>query len=201
MCVFSIVLRLEIYFGDHFIFRNILVMRETDKKRARENARQVQMKQLAEKGVVLNGKIEFPEFWAKRKHMINAGLMELLQKTADAEPEVEDAYGKYKQGTFLFKACIVTVTRENGLWMLHIFSHAMPITLPIIQEARDKYIPDYCMMVQFYPSREERNTLQGIQLCEMPGSIQADDDEPEPENDQEVGDQPEDNDQAQEVKE
>jgi hypothetical protein len=176
-------------------------MRKIDKKRARENARQVQMKQLAEKGVVLNGKIEFPEFWAKRKHLINASLMELLQKTADAEPEVEDAYGKYKQGTFLFKACIVTVTRENGLWMLHIFSQAMPITLPIIQEARYKYIPDYCMMVQFYPSREERNTLQGIQLCEMPGSIQADDDEPEPENAQEVGDQPEDKDQAQEVKE
>lgn len=176
-------------------------MRKQDKKRAKENARLIQMKQLEEKGVVLNGKIEFPEYWAKRKHLINAGLMEVLQNTANQEPEVEDAYGKYKQGTFLFKACIVTVTRENGLWMLHIFSQAMPITLLIIQEVRDKYIPDYCMMVQFYPSRQERNTLQGIQLCEMPGSIQADDDEPEPENAQEVGDQPEDKDQAQEVKE
>ena len=176
-------------------------MNRTQKKARKENALLDQKKAMAERGVVLNGKIEFPEYWAKRKHMINAGLMELLQKTADAEPEVEDAYGKYKQGTFLFKACIVTVTRENDLWMLHIFSQAMPITLPIIQEARDKYIPDYCMMVQFYPSREERNTLQGIQLCEMPGSIQADDDEPEPENAQEVGDQPEDKDQAQEVKE
>lgn len=175
-------------------------MRKTDKKRARENARQVQMKQLAEKGVVLNGKIEFPEFWAKRKHLINAGLMEVLQNTANQEPEVEDAYGKYKQGTFLFKCFIVTVTRENGLWMLHIFSQAMPITLPIIQEVRDKYIPDYCMMVQFYPSRQERNTLQGIQLCEMPGSIQEDDAEGiEPA--QEVSDQPESEDQAQEVKE
>ena len=50
----------------------------------------------------------------------------------------------------------------------------MPITLPIIQEVRDRYIPDYCMMVQFYPSRAERGTLMGIQLCEMPGSIQED---------------------------
>lgn len=175
-------------------------MRKQDKKRARENARQVQMKQLAEKGVVLNGKIEFPEFWAKRKHLINAGLMEVLQNTANQEPEVEDAYGKYKQGTFLFKCFIVTVTRENGLWMLHIFSQAMPITLPIIQEVRDKYIPDYCMMVQFYPSRQERNTLQGIQLCEMPGSIQEDDAEGI-ETAQEVSDQPESEDQAQEVKE
>ena len=175
-------------------------MIKRNSKQARENARQIQMKQLAEKGVVLNGKIEFPEYWAKRKHLINAGLMELLQNTANSEPEVEDAYGKYKQGTFLFKACIVTVTRENGLWMLHIFSQAMPITLPIIQDARDKYIPDYCMMVQFYPSREERNTLQGIQLCEMPGSIQSDD-EPEPETAQEVSNQPEDKDQSQEDKE
>lgn len=175
-------------------------MRKQDKKRARENARQVQMKQLAEKGVVLNGKIEFPEFWAKRKHLINAGLMEVLQNTANQEPEVEDAYGKYKQGTFLFKCFIVTVTRENGLWMLHIFSQAMPITLPIIQEVRDKYIPDYCMMVQFYPSRQERNTLQGIQLCEMPGSIQEDDADGI-ETAQEVSDQPESEDQAQEVKE
>jgi hypothetical protein len=126
--------------------------------------------------------------------------MEVLQNTANQEPEVEDAYGKYKQGTFLFKCFIVTVTRENGLWMLHIFSQAMPITLPIIQEVRDKYIPDYCMMVQFYPSRQERNTLQGIQLCEMPGSIQEDDAEGI-ETAQEVSDQPESEDQAQEEKE
>lgn len=175
-------------------------MRKQDKKRAKENARLIQMKQLAEKGVVLNGKIEFTEYWEKRKHLINAGLMEVLQNTANQEPEVKDAYGKYKQGTFLFKCFIVTVTRENGLWMLHIFSQAMPITLPIIQEVRDKYIPDYCMMVQFYPSRQERNTLQGIQLCEMPGSIQEDDAEGI-ETAQEVSDQPESEDQAQEVKE
>lgn len=148
-------------------------------KRVKALTRQIRetdtRKTLAEHGVHLNGKIEFPGYWAKRKHMINAGLMEELQKTADREPEVEDAYGKYKQGTFLFQACIVTVIREDGLWMMHIFSQAMPITLPIIQAARDRYIPDYCMMVQFYPSREERDTLKGIQLCEMPGSIQADD--------------------------
>lgn len=149
-------------------------MRKINKKRARENARQVQMKQLAEKGVVLNGKIEFPEFWAKRKHLLNAGLLKELQETADREPVVTDEFGSYKPGTFLFKACIVTVTVEDGLWMIHIFSQAMPITLPIIQEARDRFIPDYCMMVQFYPSRAERGTLMGIQLCEMPGSIQED---------------------------
>ena len=141
----------------------------------REDARQAQKKALEKAGVKLKDNLVFPEYWAKRKHLLNAGLLKELQETADREPDVTDEFGSYKPGTFLFKACIVTVTVEDGLWMIHIFSQAMPITLPIIQEARDKYIPDYCMMVQFYPSREERNTLQGIQLCEMPGSIQEDD--------------------------
>lgn len=133
-----------------------------------------QSKALAEAGVTQTNKVVYPPYFAKRKHLLNAGLIKLLQETADREPEVVDVFGEYKQGTFLHRYCIVTVTRENELWMVHIYSGDNPITLPIIQEVRDKYIPDYCMMVQFYPSREERNTLKGIQLCEMPGSIQED---------------------------
>ena len=128
-------------------------MNRTQKKARKENARQEQKKALEKAGVELKGNIVFPEYWAKRKHLLNAGLLKELQETADREPDVTDEFGSYKPGTFLFKACIVTVTVEDGLWMIHIFSQAMPITLPIIQEARDKYIPDYCMMVQFYPSR------------------------------------------------
>lgn len=140
----------------------------------REDARQAQKKALEKAGVKLKDNLVFPEYWAKRKYLLNAGLLKELQETADREPVVTDEFGSYKPGTFLFKACIVTVTVEDGLWMIHIFSQAMPITLPIIQEVRDRYIPDYCMMVQFYPSRAERGTLMGIQLCEMPGSIQED---------------------------
>ena len=151
-----------------------MIMGKAKVREQRENARQLQKKALDKAGVELKGNIVFPEYWAKRKHLLNAGLLKDLQETADREPVVTDAYGSYKPGTFLFKACIVTVTVEDGLWMIHIFSQAMPITLPIIQEARDRYIPDYCMMVQFYPSRAERGTLMGIQLCEMPGSIQED---------------------------
>lgn len=166
----------------------------------REDARQAQKKALEKAGVKLKDNLVFPEYWAKRKHLLNAGLLKELQETADREPVVTDEFGSYKPGTFLFKACIVTVTVEDGLWMIHIFSQAMPITLPIIQEVRDRYIPDYCMMVQFYPSRAERGTLMGIQLCEMPGSIQEDDADGI-ETAQEVSDQQEDNDQAKEVKE
>lgn len=162
-------------------------MGKAKKAQMKEIALMEQDKALAEAGVTQTNKVVYPPYFAKRKHLLNAGLIKLLQETADREPEVVDVFGEYKQGTFLHRYCIVTVTRENELWMVHIYSGDNPITLPIIQEVRDKYIPDYCMMVQFYPSREERNTLKGIQLCEMPGSIQEDD--------------AEDADQAKEVKE
>lgn len=149
-------------------------MGKAKKAQMKEIALIEQDKALAEAGVTQTNKVVYPPYFAKRKHLLNAGLIKLLQETADREPEVVDVFGEYKQGTFLHRYCIVTVTRENELWMVHIYSGDNPITLPIIQEVRDKYIPDYCMMVQFYPSREERNTLKGIQLCEMPGSIQED---------------------------
>ena len=149
-------------------------MGKAKKAQMKEISLMEQDKALAEAGVTQTNKVVYPPYFAKRKHLFNAGLIKLLQETADREPEVVDVFGEYKQGTFLHRYCIVTVTRENELWMVHIYSGDNPITLPIIQEVRDKYIPDYCMMVQFYPSREERNTLKGIQLCEMPGSIQED---------------------------
>lgn len=149
-------------------------MGKAKKAQMKEMALMEQGKALAEAGVTQTNKVVYPPYFAKRKHLLNAGLIKLLQETADREPEVVDVFGEYKQGTFLHRYCIVTVTRENELWMVHIYSGDNPITLPIIQEVRDKYIPNYCMMVQFYPSREERNTLKGIQLCEMPGSIQED---------------------------
>lgn len=149
-------------------------MGKAKKAQMKEIALMEQDKALAEAGVTQTNKVVYPPYFAKRKHLLNAGLIKLLQETADREPEVVDVFGEYKQGTFLHRYCIVTVTRENELWMVHIYSGDNPITLPVIQEVRDKYIPDYCMMVQFYPSREERNTLKGIQLCEMPGSIQED---------------------------
>lgn len=149
-------------------------MGKAKKVQMKEDALMRQEKALAEAGVERKKNLVYPPYFAKRKHLLNAGLIKLLQETADKDPDVVDVYGEYKEGTFLHRFCIVTVTRENELWMVHIYSGDNPITLPIIQEVRDKYIPDYCMMVQFYPSREERNTLKGIQLCEMPGSIQED---------------------------
>lgn len=154
-------------------------MGKAKKAQMKEIALMEQDKALAEAGVTQTNKVVYPPYFAKRKHLLNAGLIKLLQETADREPEVVDVFGEYKQGTFLHRYCIVTVTRENELWMVHIYSGDNPITLPIIQEVRDKYIPDYCMMVQFYPSREEREAIKGVILYEMPGSVEVDSQEAE----------------------
>lgn len=151
-------------------------MNRTQKKARKENALLDQEKALAERGVVLNGKIEFPEYWAKRRHTLSKKLIKELQETANRKPEVTDEYGEYKQGTFLHRAFVVTVTRELDCWQCHIFSDRMPVTLPIIREVRDKFIPDYCVMVQFFQSRAERDTIKGVVLCEVPGSTVRDDD-------------------------
>lgn len=119
------------------------------------------------------GKIHFPEYWAKRKHRLNPVLLKRLQATADAAPEVTDAYGEYKTGTFLHRSCIVTVKREDGIWSCHIFNNTMPIALPVIQEVRDKFVPDNVTMVQLFPSREERKGLKGVMLYEFPTNQEA----------------------------
>lgn len=146
-----------------------------NKKEAKELQEMEQQKELDlaianTPGMTGKGKIHFPEYWAKRKHKLSKGLLKVLQATADADPEVVDTFGEYKRGTFLHRACVVTITRDNDLWNCHIFSEAMPVTLPIIQEVRDKYIPDGVMMAQLFPSREERKGLSGVILYEIPNT-------------------------------
>lgn len=133
-------------------------------------------KYLNEACVDTTGKISWPEYWKKRRHTLSKNLLKMLQDTANREPELTDDYGSYKAGTFLHRAYIVTVTRELGLWQLHIVSDKAPITLPIIEEVRYRYIPNHCVMCQFYPSREESGKTMGVVLVEMPGSTESDDD-------------------------
>lgn len=129
-------------------------------------------KRMAEAGVD-ETKIRFPEYWRKHKARITPDLMRELQETAEREPLVVDEYGVYKTGTFLHRAFIVTVIRENDLWNVHIYGKET-VTQSVIQEVRDRYVPDYCLMLQFYPSREERQAIKGVILYEMPGSVEID---------------------------
>lgn len=138
-----------------------------------------QEKALNEAGIEVKNKIHYPDYWKKRKHRLNIELVKRLQETANADPVMEDAYGKYKPGTFLYKNYIVTVTYENGLWNVHIFGEANclgDLVIPqfTIQDVRDRFVPDYCMMLQFFPSREERKAARGVILYEMPGSVEED---------------------------
>ena len=151
--------------------------RQIEKKEAKEIAMMERQKKLDLAGID-ERKIHFPEYWKKHRVRLTEDLLKELQSTAEAEPLMEDAYGKYKPGTFLHRAFIVTVTRENDLWNVHIFGKET-ITASIIQEVRDKFVPDYCMMLQFYPSREEREAIKGVILYEMPGSVEVDSQEAE----------------------
>jgi hypothetical protein len=150
-----------------------------EKREARENAMMERQKRLDLAGID-ERKIHIPEYWKKHRGNLDVEILKELQQTAEAEPVMEDAYGKYKPGTFLHRSFIVTVTMENDLWAVHIFGKDI-INQPVIQEVRDKYIPDYCMMIQFYPSRAEREALQGVVLYEMPGSTEVDSPESEAE--------------------
>lgn len=143
-----------------------------NRKERKEIAEMNRQKRMNEAGVD-ESKIHFPEYWKKHKGNIAPELMKELQETAERDHVVADEYGVYKPGTFLYRAFIVTVLYENELWSVHIFGENA-VTQSIIQEVRDRFVPDYCVMLQFYPSREERKATKGVILYEMPGSTEAD---------------------------
>lgn len=109
----------------------------------------------------------FPEYWAKRKHVMDPEFIKKVEETAKREPEVTDDYGSYKPGTFLYRSAIVTVTHDDGLWNLHIFSKN-PITDLMVKEVREEFLPDAALMARLYGSRENADKVQGVILYEIP---------------------------------
>ena len=47
----------------------------------------------------MNVKVNYPEYWAKRKNRISKELSDKLSETAEREAVVSDEYGSYKPGT------------------------------------------------------------------------------------------------------
>ena len=78
-----------------------------------------------------------------------------------------DDYGVYKVGSFLYRNAFVTISKEDGLWTLHVISEA-PIGLPLIKEVRYKYLPNNLMMAQIFGDRAEANELKGVILYQIP---------------------------------
>lgn len=114
-----------------------------------------------------NEKITYPPYFEKRKQRLSPKIKELLQESAKNKYEAVDDYGAYRTGTFLYRASVVTVSREDGLWSLHIISEH-PVTLPDIKEIRYKFLPDDVMMAMLFSPREVSRATKGVILYQIP---------------------------------
>lgn len=90
-------------------------------------------------------KVVYPPYWAKRKKNLKKEFIQRLQESANSDVIATDEYGEYRLGTFLHKAAIVTVARDNGLWSLHIMSQEFVSSI-LVEEIRYKYLPDDLLM-------------------------------------------------------
>lgn len=112
-------------------------------------------------------KVVFSPYWEKRKRKLKKEFIQKLQDSTNSEVIASDEYGEYRVGTFLHKAAIVTVQRENGLWSLHIMSQEFVSSI-LVEEIRYKYLPDDLLMAQLYGTRSEAKQLKGVVLYEIP---------------------------------
>ena len=100
-------------------------------------------------------------------------LSDDMEETAKADFTDVDDYGVYKVGSFLYRNAFVTISKEDGLWTLHVISEA-PIGLPLIKEVRYKYLPNNLMMAQIFGDRAEANEIKGVILYQIPnGEMEA----------------------------
>lgn len=123
---------------------------------------------LAKANAENKGVVVFPDYFRKKKDKINPELLKMLEATAKSDFTHADLFGVYKTGTFLYKNCIVTVMRNDGLWSLHIMVDNVPVGLPVIKEIRYKYIPDNVMMAKVFGSRDYNKGMKGVILYEIP---------------------------------
>ena len=112
-------------------------------------------------------KVVYPPYWAKRKKNLKKEFIQRLQESANSDVIATDEYGEYRLGTFLHKAAIVSVQKENGMWSLHVVSEEF-ISSRLIEEIRYKYLPDDLLMAQLFGTREEAKVLKGVVLYEIP---------------------------------
>lgn len=113
------------------------------------------------------GVVVYPEYFKKKRKRMRPDFISELEKTAKADFTDVDAFGVYKVGSFLYKNTFVTVSKENGLWTLHMISE-VPIGLPLIKEIRYKYLPDNLMMAQIFGERADANEINGVILYQIP---------------------------------
>lgn len=112
-------------------------------------------------------KVCFPPYWEKRRKRLKKEFIQKLQDSANSEVIASDEFGEYRAGTFLHKAAIVSVQKENEMWSLHVVSEEF-ISSRLVEEIRYKFLPDNLLMAQLYGTREEAKMLKGVVLYEIP---------------------------------
>lgn len=128
---------------------------------------------LAKANAENKGMVFYPEYFKKKKKRMRPDFIKKLEETAKADFTDVDDYGVYKVGSFLYKNAFVTISKEDGLWTLHVISEA-PIGLPLIKEVRYKYLPNNLMMAQIFGDRAEANEIKGVILYQIPnGEMEA----------------------------
>ena len=115
-------------------------------------------------------RVYFPPYFAKRKAKMNKELIKKLEGAAASDPAASDEYGEYRLGVFLHGSCVVTVGCEDGVWSCQIYSEN-PITQPIIQQIRYKFLPDALVMAQLFTSREVGRLQKSVVLYEIPAEM------------------------------
>lgn len=90
---------------------------------------------LAKANAENKGMVVYPEYFKKKKKRMRPDFIKKLEETAKADFTDVDDYGVYKVGSFLYRNAFVTISKEDGLWTLHVISEA-PIGLPLIKEVR-----------------------------------------------------------------
>lgn len=139
-------------------------------ERLQNELKEKQQKMLDEANEKITGKVFYPPHFEKRKQRLSPKIKELLQESAKNKYEAVDDYGAYRTGTFLHRASVVTVSREDGLWSLHIISEH-PVTLPDIKEIRYKFLPDDVMMAMLFSPREVSRATKGVILYQIPNGV------------------------------
>lgn len=142
------------------------ITKENVERLQNEHKERLQQK-LEDENAKITGKVFYPPYFEKRKNHLAPNIKKLLEESASNKYEVADDYGVYRTGTFLHRASIVTINREDGLWSAHIISEH-PVALPEIKEIRYKFLPDDVMMAMLFSSREVSKSMRGVILYQIP---------------------------------
>lgn len=110
-------------------------------------------------------------YFLEKRTRLRPAFLARLKETALREPIEADQYGSYRAGLFTFGCFIVDVTynQEAGLYGLTIFSDRKGVTVPhnVALDIRYKFIPDRCVMCEFYGTRADRETDRVV-MYELP---------------------------------